>query len=68
MPSMEGRIPPPPPPTEDCTAGTITRIMAGRRMMTLRVSISVMAWLSSPGPAVAMIAEPGAMTSAATGL
>lgn len=51
MPSMEGRIPPPPPPTEDCTAGTITRIMAGRRMMTLRVSISVMAWLSSPGPA-----------------
>ena len=37
-------------------------------MMTLRVSISVMAWLSSPGPAVAMIAEPVAMTSAATGL
>ena len=36
--------------------------------MTLRVSISVMAWLPSPGPAVAMIAEPVAMTSAATGL
>ena len=36
--------------------------------MTLTVSMRVMAWLSSPAPAVVMIAHPVAMTSAATGL
>ena len=58
----------PPPPTLPSTAGTMSLIIAGRSTMTLMVSMRVMAWLSSPAPAVVMIAHPVAMTSAATGL
>lgn len=65
-PSMDGMTPP--PPTLPATAGTMSLIIAGRSTITLMVSINVIAWLSSPAPAVTMIEQPTAMTSAATGL
>ncbi|KFI56334.1 hypothetical protein BCUN_2239 [Bifidobacterium cuniculi] len=66
VPSTAGVAPP--PDTFEATAGTIVRIMAGSMTTTMIVSVSVIAWLSSPLPAVTMIAEPVAMTRAAIGL